>query len=207
MNTSVDLYFTDGCGRCSLGGTPQCKVNRWREELTQLRAIVLDCGLQEESKWGVPCYTFQQKNILVVAAFKDYCAISFFKGALLADTDGILAMPGENSQSGRLIRFTNVRELVKLKPIIKAYIFEAIEIEKAGLKVEFKKPAEFHIPEEFQHKLDELPALKAAFDALTPGRQKGYLLHFAAPKQAKTRAARVEKSVQHILNGKGLMDR
>lgn len=214
MNTNVGTYFTDGCGRCSLGGTPKCKVNNWKEELKLLRRIVLDCGLNEESKWGVPCYTFQtgfkgkkESNILIVAAFKEYCSLSFFKGALLSDANGILYQPGENTQAARQIKFTNVKDIAELEPVLKAYIFEAIEVEKAGLKVPLKKTAEYNVPEEFQTRLDEIPILKSAFEALTPGRQKAYLLHFSQAKQSQTRASRIEKCIPQILIGKGLNDR
>ena len=207
MNTNVDTYFTEGCGRCPFGGTLQCKVNNWPEELRLLRRIVLDCGLTEESKWDVPCYTYQKKNIVIVSAFKKYCALSFFKGALLADTNGILSKPGENTQTSRMIRFTNVQQIVELGPILKAYLFEAIEVEKLGLKVTEKVKIELEYPEEFQAKLDEIPALKTAFEALTPGRQKGYLFHFSQPKQSKTRESRIEKCIPQIFNGKGLNDR
>jgi uncharacterized protein YdeI (YjbR/CyaY-like superfamily) len=192
MNPKVDFYFN--------------KAKKWQRELEQLRMIILDCGLTEELKWGVPCYTFQGDNIVLIHTFKEYCAVLFFKGALLNDAHGILVQQTENVQAARQIRFTNVRELVETEPTLKTYIYEAIEVEKAGLKVEFKKTAEFTIPEEFQDKIDEMPVLKTAFDALTPGRQKAYLLHFAAPKQSKTREARVEKYMQQILNGKGLND-
>lgn len=206
-NPKVDVYFTAGCGRCPLGNTPQCKVNKWQAELEQLRTILLDSPVTEELKWGVPCYTFEKSNILLIGAFKDYCAISFFKGALLKDADGILSKPGENSQAARVVRFTSVREIAEMEAILKAYIVEAVEVEKAGLKVNFKKPSEFTIPEEFQNKLDELPALKTAFEALTPGRRRGYILYFSQPKQSQTRAARVEKCMRQILVGKGLNDR
>ena len=206
-NPKVDVYFTAGCGRCPLGNTPQCKVNKWQAELEQLRTILLDSPVTEELKWGVPCYTFEKSNILLIGAFKDYCAISFFKGALLKDADGILSKPGENSQAARVVRFTSVREIVEMEAILKAYIVEAVEVEKAGLKVNFKKPSEFTIPEEFQNKLDELPALRTAFEALTPGRRRGYILYFSQPKQSQTRAARVEKCMRQILVGKGLNDR
>ncbi|MDP5170492.1 MAG: YdeI/OmpD-associated family protein [Bacteroidia bacterium] len=206
MNPEVDPYFTDGCGRCPLGGTPACKVHLWPEELRQLRRIVLSTGLTEALKWGVPTYTFQGKNVAIVSAFKEYCALSFFKGVLLEDAHQILQKPGENTQSARLIRFTDTRQLVEMEPILKAYLFEAMEVEKAGLKVEFKKVSAFSIPEEFQQKLQEHPDLKAAFEALTPGRQRGYLLHFSQPKQAKTREARVEKCIPKILDGKGMQE-
>lgn len=207
LNPNIDRYLNEGCGRCPLGGTPQCKVKRWPEELDTLRDIVLDCGLTEELKWGVPCYTFENSNILIVSAFKDYCALSFFKGALLSDVNGILHKPGENSRAARLMRFTNVREIVKMESLLKAYIFEAIEVEKAGLKVDFKKSSEFALPEEFQNKLDEDPALRNAFYALTPGRQRGYILYFSAPKQSKTRKSRIERCVEQIFIGKGLNER
>jgi uncharacterized protein YdeI (YjbR/CyaY-like superfamily) len=192
MNPKVDFYFS--------------KAKKWQDELEKLRMIVLDCGLTEELKWGVPCYTFQKNNIVLIHVFKEYCALLFFKGALLNDANGILIQQTKNVQAGRQIRFTNVREIVDMEPILKAYIYEAIEVEKAGLKVNFKENTELIFPEEFQKKLDEFPALKAAFDALTPGRQRAYNLYFAAPKQSKTRESRVEKCMQQILNGKGLND-
>ncbi len=192
MNPKVDVFLS--------------KAKKWQEEFEKLRMIVLDCGLTEELKWGAPCYTFQKSNIVIMGGFKEYCALSFFKGALLKDVKGILIKPGENTQAARLIRFTNVREIVEMEPILKAYIHEAIEVEKAGLKVDFKKTTEYTIPEEFQNKLDEIPALKTAFEALTPGRQRAYILYFSAPKQAKTRESRVEKYIEQILNGKGMND-
>jgi uncharacterized protein YdeI (YjbR/CyaY-like superfamily) len=168
--------------------------------------IILDFGLTEELKWGVPCYTFQKSNIVLIHGFKEYCAILFVKGALLRDSRDVLIQQTENVQAARQIRFTNVQEIIKMEPILKAYIHEAIEVEKAGLKVNFKKTTEYTIPEEFQNKLDEIPALKTAFDALTPGRQRAYIFYFSAPKQSKTRESRVEKYMQQILNGKGLND-
>jgi uncharacterized protein YdeI (YjbR/CyaY-like superfamily) len=192
MNPKVDFYFS--------------KAKKWQEELERLRAIVLDCGLTEELKWGVPCYTFQKSNIVLIHAFKEYCALLFFKGALLNDANGILVQQTKNVQSARQIRFTSVREIVKLKSILKAYIFEAVEVEEAGLKVNFKKTKEFIVPEEFQKKLDKISALKTAFKALTPGRQRAYILYFSAPKQSKTRESRVEKCMPQILNGKGIDD-
>src|SRR6202047_2946231 len=168
--------------------------------------IILDCQLTEELRWGKPCYTFQKKNLVLIIGFKEYCALLFCKGALLNDANGILIKPGENTQAGRQIRFTNVREIVEMEPILKAYIYEAIEVEKAGLKVNFKKTTEFIIPEEFQKKLDKIPAFKTAFKALTPGRQRAYILYFSAPKQSKTRESRVEKCMRQILNGRGLND-
>ncbi|AHM67165.1 protein of hypothetical function duf1801 [Paenibacillus polymyxa SQR-21] len=193
MNPKVDVY---------LG-----KVNKWKAEMEKLRAIMLDCQLTEELKWGKPCYMFQNSNIAIIQGFKEHCALMFFKGALLKDPNGILIKPGEDTQAGRQIRFTNVEEIVEMETILKAYIIEAIEVEKAGLKVDFKKNTEPIFPEEFQAKLDENPALKTAFAALTPGRQRAYIMHFSAPKQSKTRESRVEKCMQDILNGKGLNDR
>lgn len=192
MNPKVDFYFD--------------KDQKWQAEIRKLRLLTLDCGLTEELKWGVPCYTFQNSNIVLIHVFKEYCALLFFKGSLLQDTNGILIQQTENVQAGRQVRFTNIQEIVEKESILKAYIYEAIEIEKAGLKVEFKKATAFTIPEEFQKKLAEIPALQTAFDALTPGRQRAYNLYFSAPKQSKTREARVEKWMEQILNGKGLND-
>jgi uncharacterized protein YdeI (YjbR/CyaY-like superfamily) len=206
MNQHADTYFTNGCGRCAKGGTPACKVNTWAAELAALRALVLEAGLTEDCKWGVPCYTVNGGNVVLIHSFKEYCALLFIKGALLKDAKGILIQQTDNVQGGRQLRFTDVREITKLKTTIKAYLQEAIAVEKAGLKVAKKETAEFAVPEEFQGKLDESPALKTAFEALTPGRQRGYLLHFAAAKQAKTREARIEKCTPQILNGKGLLD-
>ncbi len=192
MNPKVDWFFT--------------KATKWQEEYEELRMLVLDCGLTEELKWGCPCYTFQKTNIVLIHGFKEYSALLFMKGALLKDVKGILVQQTENVQAARQIRFTSVKEIVKMKTIIKAYIKEAIEVEKAGLKVELKKTSEFKMPEEFQNVLDNMPELKTAFYNLTPGRQRGYLLHFSSSKQAKTREARIEKCVQQILKGKGLND-
>ena len=182
------------------------KAKKWQQEFEKLRRIILGCQLTEELKWGKPCYTLQNSNIVLIHGFKEYCALLFFKGALLKDAKGILVQQTENVQAARQIRFTNVREIVGMEPILTAYIKEAIEVEKAGLKVDYKKTSEFAIPEEFQNKLDQIPALKTAFDALTPGRQTGYILYFSAPKQSKTRESRVEKCMRQILNGKGLND-
>jgi uncharacterized protein YdeI (YjbR/CyaY-like superfamily) len=192
MNRRVDVFLS--------------KEKKWREELEKLRAIILDCDLTEELKWGQPCYTHEGKNILLIHGFKDYCAILFMKGALLEDAKGILIQQTANVQSARQIRFTNVREIVKLKTVLKSYIQEAIEVEKAGMKVALKKTTEYEIPEEFQARLDKSAVLKKAFYKLTPGRQRAYLLHFSAAKQSKTREARVDKSVPAILKGKGLND-
>lgn len=192
MNPKVDWYFT--------------KAEKWQKELEKLRAIVLDCLLTEELKWGVPCYTFQKSNILLIHVFKEYCAVLFIKGALLNDADGILIQQTENVQATRQIRFANVQEIVEMESILKAYIYEAIEVEKAGLKVNLKKTTAFIVPEEFQKKLDEIPILQTAFELLTPGRQRAYILYFSAPKQSKTRDSRIEKCRQQILDGKGLND-
>lgn len=206
MNTSVDAYFVDGCGRCALGGTPACKVHTWENELRELRRIVLDCGLDEQAKWGAPCYSFKNGNVLMIAAFKESCVLSFFKGVLLQDADGLLEKPGENSQAGRFFRFTDVKKILTLEPVIKAYIFEAIEVERAGMKVEFKKNPE-PMPDELVTKLESDPILKNAFESLTPGRQRGYIIHFSQPKQSKTRESRIEKCVPKIMEGKGFHDR
>ncbi|MFF2015890.1 YdeI family protein [Paenibacillus sp. NPDC058177] len=182
------------------------KAKKWKEEYEKLRNIVLDCGLTEEYKWMHPCYTHENKNIVLIHGFKDYCALLFHKGALLKDANGILIQQTENVQAARQIRFTNIQEIVELEAILKAYINEAIEVEKSGLEVELKKNTEYTIPEELQNKFDEIPGLKDAFEALTPGRQRAYILYFSDAKQAKTRTARVEKYMQHILDGKGLND-
>jgi uncharacterized protein YdeI (YjbR/CyaY-like superfamily) len=192
MNPNVEFFFR--------------KAEKWRQEFEKLRKIVLEFQLTEELKWGKPCYAFQKSNIVLIHGFKEYCALLFFKGALLNDTKGILIQQTENVQAARQIRFTSLGEIVEMEPIVKAYIGQAIEVEKAGLKVNYKEASEFIIPEEFQTKLDEIPPLKTAFNALTPGRQRGYLLYFSAPKQSKTRQARVEKCMQQILIGKGLDD-
>jgi uncharacterized protein YdeI (YjbR/CyaY-like superfamily) len=179
---------------------------RWEEEIRRLRAIALACDLTEELKWGCPCYTLDGRNIVLIHAFKEYCALLFFKGALLKDSRGILVRQTQNVQAARQIRFTSLREVVQLERAVRAYILDAVAVEKAGLKVALKKTAEFSMPEEFAAKLRELPALKEAFRALTPGRQRGYLLHFSSAKQAATRTARVAKCLQRILNGRGLDD-
>lgn len=192
MNPKVDFYFS--------------KAKNRQKEVEALRKIVLDCGLTEELKWGCPCYTFEKSNIVLIHAFKEYCACLFFKGALLNDPDGLLVQQTKNVQSARQVRFTNLAEITKMAPVLKAYIYEAIEVEKAGLKVKLKKTTEFDMPEEFKKNLNKTPALKTAFEALTPGRQKAYLLYFSAPKQTKTRESRIEKYVPLILKGKGLND-
>jgi len=192
MNSKVDAHISN--------------AKSWREEIKRLRMIVLGCHLTEELKWGQPCYTFEGSNIVLIHTFKAYCALLFFKGALLKDDKGILVQQTENVQAARQIRFTNIQQITEMEAIIKAYIKEAIDVEKAGLAVTFKKTTEFSVPEEFKSKLNEVPALKIAFEALTPGRQRAYLLYFSAPKQSKTRESRIEKSMQPILNGKGLND-
>jgi uncharacterized protein YdeI (YjbR/CyaY-like superfamily) len=182
------------------------KAEKWREEFRKLRTIILDSGLTEEFKWGNPCYTFQNRNVVLIHGFKEYCAILFFKGALLRDAQGILVRQTENVQASRQIRFTNIREICDMEDTLKAYINEAIEIERSGQEVDFKKSTEYAIPEEFQKKLNGDPALKAAFEALTPGRQRAYILYFSEPKQSKTRESRIEKYTQQIFGGKGLND-
>jgi uncharacterized protein YdeI (YjbR/CyaY-like superfamily) len=206
MNPKIDNYLSEGCGRCPLGGTPECKVHQWPEELKELRKIILECGLTEELKWGVPCYTHQNKNIVLISALRGYCALSFFKGVLLKDPQKILEKPGPNSQSDRVIKFTSAQQIIELRDVLKAYISEAIEIEETGLKVESKQNPE-PIPVELQQKFDEDPFFKTAFEELTPGRQRGYILHFSQPKQSKTRVSRIEKSTPKILNGEGLHDK
>lgn len=182
------------------------KAKKWRDEFEQLRKVCLDCGLTEELKWGKPCYTYQNSNIVLIHGFKEYCALLFFKGALLKDSKGILIQQTANVQAARQIRFTNVQEIVKMQSILKSYIKEAIDVEKAGLQVSYKKTSEFAIPDEFQNRLNNSPPLKKAFNALSPGRQRGYILHFSAAKQSETRKSRVEKCVPQILKGKGLND-
>jgi uncharacterized protein YdeI (YjbR/CyaY-like superfamily) len=192
MNPKVDFFFA--------------KEGKWQEEYERLRTIILDCGLEEELKWGCPCYTFEKSNIVLIHGFKEYCALLFFKGALLSDIDDILIQQTENVQVPRQVRFTNLREIVRLERVLKVYIYEAIEVDRAGLTIKLKKVADYKIPEEFQVKLNKNRALKKAFDALTPGRQKGYIFYFSQPKQSKTRESRIEKSIPLILEGKGLND-
>jgi len=182
-------------------------AKQWQEELKRLRAILLDSELTEEFKWSQPCYTFQGKNVIVLNGMKESCAFAFFKGALLKDVHGVLTRPGQHSQSTRWIKFTSVREIAEMKSVLKAYIREAVEIEKAGLKVKLKKTSDLKFPEELQIMLNEFPDFKTAFEALTPGRQRAYIYHFSAPKQSKTREARVLKFMPLILKGKGLLDR
>jgi uncharacterized protein YdeI (YjbR/CyaY-like superfamily) len=205
MNPAIDLYLADGCGRCKYYKTSQCKVHSWQSELIALRQIVLECGLTEELKWSVPVYTNNHKNIAIVSAFKDYCSLSFFKGALLQDPEKILFKQGESSQSARIIKFTNTTEIVKLKDILKSYIFEAIELETLGQKVEFKKNPE-PVPAELQDKLNKDKKFNQAFYALPPGKQRGYIIYFSQPKQPATRVKRIDAKEQDILNGVGLND-
>ena len=192
MNPKVDWFFS--------------KDTKWQKEYEKLRTIILDCGLIEELKWGCPCYTFENTNIVLIHGFKEYCALLFFKGALLNDPDGILIQQTKNVQSARQVRFTTIKEIVKMEKILKAYVYEAIEVERAGLKVRLKKTSDFKVPEEFQKKLNKTPALKTAFYALTPGRQRAYIFYFSQPKLSKTREVRVEKYMKQILSGKGLND-
>ncbi len=206
MIPQVEHYLMAGCGRCEYYDTPKCKVHSWKNELIELRRIVVSCGLTEEYKWSQPCYTYNNKNVLIVTAFKDYACVAFFKGTLLKDADNLLTAPGENSQAARQFRFTDEDSILKLEPKIKAYVLEAIEVEKAGLSVNFKKEPE-PMPEELTEILEADPELKSAFEALTPGRQRGYILHFSQPKQSKTRISRIEKCIPKILNGKGFHDR
>lgn len=205
MNPSVDIYMSEGCGRCSLGNTPACKVHKWHDILQLLRSFLLDSALTEERKWGVPCYTFEGRNVILLGAFNDNCTLSFLKGALLTDVHQVLQKPGENTQGGRVLRFTHIDDVVAAESIIKAYISEAIEIEKAGLKVEYKANPEA-VPEELLQIFEENPAFKAAFEALTAGRQRGYIIHFSQPKQSKTRVSRIEKYIPKIFEGKGFFD-
>lgn len=206
INPKVDVYLNAGCGRCPLGNTPECKVNFWQEELETLRTIILECGLTEELKWGVPVYTSEKNNVVLISALNDNCVISFPKGALLKDKNKILTKPGENSQAGRVVRLTSVQQIIELEDVLTEYILEAVEVEKAGLKVKYKETSEYEIPEELQNKFNEDPAFQIAFNQLTPGRQRGYLLYFAQPKQSKTREARIERSLPRIFIGKGVND-
>lgn len=206
MTKTVEEFFQIGCGRCSLVGTPECKVHTWQEPLRTLRQFVLDTGLTEESKWGYPCYTYDGKNVVMMAAWKDSISLSFFKGTLLEDAENLLVKPGENSQVVKLFKFRTMDELLPLEQTIKAYIFEAIEIEKAGLKVEVKPVSHLDYPEELEQAFQEDPFFQEAFENLTPGRQKGYLLQFNQPKNSATKVARIEKYKSWIMEGKGLHD-
>ena len=204
MNPQVDIILEEGCGRCKLVGTPQCRIIIRNSEMKELRKIALETGLDEEVKWGFPAYTFKKKNIFMLGSFKEYSTVLFFKGALLSNPDNILVQPTENTNSGRQLRFTNAKDIIKAKKSILAYIFEAIELEKSGAKVEAKKTSEYPMPDELKLKFKELPELNAAFEKLTPGRQRGYLLHFSQAKQSATRLSRIDKNLEAIFNGKGL---
>ena len=192
LNPKVDVYLSE--------------AKKWHKEIVLLRKIILDCQLTEEFKWSKPCYTLQKSNLIAIVPLKEKCALLFFKGALLNDTNGILIKPGENSQAGRWMKFSSVEDIVKIEAVLKTYIYAAIEVEKSGLKVNFKKNTELIYPVEFQNELKENPDVKPAFDALTPGRQRAYIMYFSAPKQPKTRESRIKKYMQQILNGKGLND-
>jgi uncharacterized protein YdeI (YjbR/CyaY-like superfamily) len=206
MNPQVDKYLVDGCMRCKFGGTPNCKVNNWAKELEELRKIVIKSALVEELKWGMPCYTVNNKNILMISAFKEYACISFFKGVLLKDKEKMLAAHGESSQSARMIKYTNSIQIKQQSSIIRAYIEEAIEIENSGKKVEFKKNPE-PIPEELMVEFNKDLKFKKAFHELTPGRQRGYIIYFSQPKSTQSKLNRIEKCRENILNGIGLNDR
>ena len=206
MIPNVETYFNEGCGRCSKMATPLCRVRTWEKELQLLRSIIVECGVTEELKWSHPCYTFQNKNIVMLGTTKAFCAISFFKGVLLEDNQKVFIAQTENTQATRQLQFTSTDQIKNLKDTIKAYIFEAVELEKSGAKVAYKEPTAIAIPEEFHYFLDRDEELKTAFEGLTPGRQKGYLLHFSEPKQSKTKTARVEKWMDQIKRGKGMND-
>jgi uncharacterized protein YdeI (YjbR/CyaY-like superfamily) len=206
MNPLVDRFFEVGCMRCKLGGTPACKVHLWTEPMEIMRIWLLDSGLTEELKWGMPCYTHKGKNISMLYAFKECCGLSFFKGGLMKDPSGILEKPGENSQHGRMIKVRHIQELLEIEPIVKSYIQEAIAIEESGAKIISKPVDEYPYPEELKEILDSHLDWKQAFEALTPGRQKGYLLHFSSAKQSATRTARIHKWIPQILLGKGMHD-
>lgn len=205
LNPKVDHYLADGCGRCPYYATPQCKVHTWQKELVILRSVVLDTGLSEELKWSMPVYTLEGKNIVMVSAFRDFCSVNFFKGSLLSDPHGLLVKPGENSQAGRYIKFTSVSQVEASYNIIVEYVREAIELEKSGARVEFKKDPE-PLPEELLLKFNDDPVFESAFYALTPGRRRGYILHFSQPKQSATRSSRIEKCMDRIFSGKGMQD-
>lgn len=204
--THFEEYLQSGCGRCALGGTPDCKVHSWTDILLCLREWVTEAGLKEEIKWSMPTYTLGGKNVLMISAFKDFASINFFKGILLPDPAQLLESPGENSQSARYLKVRNLPDLLERKAAVMALIHAAMEVEKSGARVEFKKPEEYEIPAEFQLRLDSFPDLKTAFQNLSPGRQRGYLLHFSQPKQSATRESRIEKCIPKILAGKGMMD-
>ncbi|MFN7875025.1 MAG: YdeI/OmpD-associated family protein [Pirellula sp.] len=205
-NIEIDKYLSDGCGRCSLGGTPDCKVHAWQDELKSLREIVLDCGLTEERKWGIPCYTIEGKNVSIVSAVKSYASISFFKGVLISDHHNILEKPGANCQSDRVVKFTSVAAIRSLEPALREYIHQAIEIERSGEKVKFDAKLELELPIELANRLAFSAELKRAWEILTPGRKRGYILFISAAKQSKTRDARIDKYIPSILQGKGMHD-
>ena len=207
MTKNVEDYFLEGCGRCELGGTPACKVHTWKEELLLLRTIVLESELTEECKWGCPCYTFQGKNVLMISAFKESCVLSFFKGSLLKDTDHLLEKAGENSNVGRWLKFKNLKEIIAVEQAIKAYILEAILLEKEGKKVPPKPLSDYTVPEELRDAFLEDSSFEIAFNSLTAGRQKGYLIFFGQAKHTSTRTARIQKFKGKIFQGKGLQDR
>lgn len=206
LNPKVNTYLNDGCMQCELGATPGCKIHNWQKELLFLRDLILSCGLDEDFKWMHPCYTHKNKNIVLMHTFNDYCALLFPKGVLLSDQEKILVQQTENSQTARQIRFQSLNEIIPLKDTIRSYIFEMIELEESGAKVQFKKTEDFDIPEELKAKFIESPTFKKAFYSLTPGRQRGYLLHFSQPKQSATKIKRIEKSIEKIFEGKGLND-
>jgi len=204
---SVGQYLLDGCGRCDKGGTPECKVHSWNKELELLRELVLSCGLTETLKWSMPCYTFNDKNVVLISAFKHYCSISFFNGSLLTDANGVLVKQGENTQSASLLKFTSLEEIQAIESIIKDYIAEAIDHVKSGIKVAPREKKEQKLPAELEAVFDQNPAFKEAFFNLTPGRQRAYNFHFSQAKQSKTRQARIEKYMPKILAGIGFNDR
>jgi uncharacterized protein YdeI (YjbR/CyaY-like superfamily) len=206
LNPQVDAYFAQGCGRCSLFDTPQCRVHKWQEEMQTLRNYLLEAGLTEERKWGNPCYTFLGKNVVMLGALKEYCSLGFFKGSLLHDPKGLLVAAGENSQASRQLRYTSVKDILRDKKHIAALIGEAIKAEQEGKKVVFKSVHEFPMPIELKQRFEDNPAFEKAFHALTPGRQRGYLLHFAEPKQSANRVARIDKYEEQIMRGEGLHD-
>lgn len=205
-NPLIDAYLADGCGRCKYGGTPDCKVHRWEKELVLLRKIILSCGLMEELKWSVPCYTFKNKNVLILAAFKEYCAVSFFKGSLIQDEVGLLQKQSEHSQAVRLLKITALNDILQHEDTIRDYVHQAIELESAGIKVPTEKP-DLIFPEELKHRFDILPALKKAFLALTYSKQRAYVLHFSSPKNTATRKTRIDKAMNDIMQGKGLNEK
>ncbi len=206
LNTEVGLYFANGCGRCPRGGTPECSVRFWPTELALLRKIVLQSGLTETVKWGVLCYTWEQANIAILGAFREYCSLSFFKGALLNDPRGILEKPGENTQAARLVRITTIKQIRLWKSDLEAFLQQAIELERAGTKVECDAKSNLVFPIELEQQFVALPVLRTAFAALTPGRQRGYILHFTGAKQSQTRKSRIEKCIPQILEGRGMHD-